>query len=117
MKKVIALILVAVVMISAIAVTAYSAGANVGYYVRNTHGTRYYPAAMVVVGIEEVGNGTDEVAIKGCNGNVFKFFSDAGDWFEGAIVAVIMDNNGTVKVQDDAVIAAGYAGYGNPDTW
>lgn len=53
----------------------------------------------------------DTVKILMQNGNVFRFTADDGDWFEGDLVAVIMDDNGTEEIEDDKIIQVKYSGW------
>ena len=53
----------------------------------------------------------DTVKILMQNGNVFEFTAEDGDWFEGDLAAVIMDNNGTEEIEDDKIIQVKYSGW------
>lgn len=52
----------------------------------------------------------DIVTVTCGNGNVFNFYSDAGDWSCGDLCSLIVFDNGTEAVNDDVVLSVRYGG-------
>lgn len=66
-----------------------------------------YPSCGVVT---EIWEDEDIVVYTELNGNRFGFYG-VEDWVLGDIVATVMDDNGTPKVNDDAILFARYCGH------
>lgn len=64
-----------------------------------------YPSCGIVTEIEN-----DVVIYTEFNGNRFGFYG-VEDWVLGDIVATVMDDNGTPKVNDDVILFARYCGH------
>ena len=73
----------------------------------------YYPHMGVVTSCKKVKNrGYYKVSFRDGAGRKWSWFDDNSDtWQKGDFVAVIMYDNGTKTVYDDAVIDARYVGY------
>ena len=69
-----------------------------------------YPQTFIATKVEWVSEETQLVTIESVTGFVYQFYSDAGDWTPGDLVACIMDRNGTPEITDDVVIDANYSG-------
>ena len=63
-----------------------------------------YPQAMTVVSVED-----DIVTMETSTGHLFQMYG-ADDWEVGDLAAVMLFDNGTERIEDDAIIAARYAG-------
>ena len=68
---------------------------------------KFYPDAGVVT---KVDHKTDTVEVTMLNGNIFAFYGSE-DWWNGDIVAMILSDNGTETVIDDAIINVKYSGH------
>lgn len=89
--------------------TLYTFTDNTGYYTEND--SSLYPMTGIVTDIEYIdAEDADEVTITCTNGNVFSWYTDAGDYTKGDLISCIMDSKGTNKIEDDEVIMARYAG-------
>lgn len=64
-----------------------------------------YPQAFVIGDIED-----DTLILIDYNGNEW-LWEGAEDYDIGDIIAAIMDNNNTITIYDDTIIALRYAGY------
>lgn len=65
-----------------------------------------YPLSTVI----ECVNG-NEITAKDFNGNLWTFTDNAGDWFKGDICSLIMHDNYTDTIYDDAIIKVQYSGF------
>lgn len=81
----------------------------------------YYPATFIIT--EAGWDAQRELQIltaEDCMGNVWEWYSDAGDWTEGDLVACIMYDMETEYIYDDIIIDADYVGipewYTDPST-
>lgn len=64
-----------------------------------------YPKTAMVFDVDE-----DLVSCKDYCGNVWQFYSDAGDWKTGELVSLLMCDNGTRDISDDVILDVQYAG-------
>lgn len=83
----------------------------------------YYPATFIITGIApEPGSDTiDIITAEDATGHVWKWYSDAGDWAEGDLVAAIMYDMETPDyIYDDIMLDERYVGipewYSDPDS-
>lgn len=80
--------------------------------------------AVVIIGIVEANNFHSVIAMVTeideenslitttcASGNMFSFYDTNGDWCCGDLCSLIMYNNGTDIVYDDAVVGARYGGF------
>jgi len=70
-------------------------------------GAEIYPETAKVV---EVDYTTDLVTVETCTGFTF-VFEGCEDWFEGDGVSLLMDDNGTEFIVDDAILKAEYTAW------
>ena len=66
-----------------------------------------YPATAMVCRVDEE---NDLVYCKECNGVIWAF-SGVEDWMEKDLVSMIMDDNDTELIYDDIIIQVRYGGY------
>ena len=97
--------------------TLYTFTDGTGYYqeeneiseLSNINGL--YPLTGIVTEIEcDVEPEVDLVTITTANGNMFSWYTDAGDYEINDLVSCIMNSKGTKYVYDDEVLLAHYAG-------
>lgn len=96
MKKLIAIVIIAIVALSAIACGKPEAKKN-----------DFYPVTAVVV---SVWYDDDVVTVMDCNGFVWEFYGTEG-WQVGDTCSMIMDDNGTVEVEDDTIVTMQYSSF------
>lgn len=68
-----------------------------------------YPLSTIVVSIDK---GNDLVIVEDFNGNLWSF-KGTEDWQKGDICSLIMSDNGTETIIDDAIVKAKYDGFVN----
>ena len=68
---------------------------------------REYPLCGKVVEVNEEEN---YFCVEDFNGNIWEI-SDSEDWMVGDFCAMIMDNQGTPRIQDDIIKQCRYCGY------
>lgn len=68
-----------------------------------------YPLTGIVTEIEHMED-TDLVTMTCANGNMFSWYTDAGDYEVNDLASCIMNSNGTDEVYDDEIIDAHYVG-------
>lgn len=99
--------------------TTYADGT--GYYteksteksvITETVGENLYPMTGLVTKVTtDADESNDTVTIICCNGNVFEFYAPHSDcWDVFDLAACIVDNNGTIYVDDDKILSALYVG-------
>lgn len=97
--------------------TLYTFTDGTGYYqeeseipqLSNVNGL--YPLTGIVTEIEcDVEPEVNLVTITTANGNMFSWYTDAGDYEINDLASCIMDSKGTKYVTDDEVLLAHYAG-------
>lgn len=67
--------------------------------------TDEYPSTMLVVCTDRV---TDEVTLQDSTGHLW-VFNGVEDWMPGDCASVIMNNNGTAEIVDDAIVKVRYS--------
>lgn len=95
--------------------TLYGFSDGTGYYTEDIEGIstldNLYPLTGIVTEIEyDVEPEVDLVTITCSNGNMFSWYTDAGDYEINDLASCIMDSKGTKYVDDDEVLLAHYAG-------
>lgn len=81
----------------------------------------YYPATFIITEAGWDAEGKLQIlTAEDCMGNVWEWYSDAGDYTEGDLVACIMYDMETECIYDDIIIDADYVGipewYTDPST-
>jgi hypothetical protein len=71
-----------------------------------TYNQHIYPLSTVVESV----NG-NEVTTKDFNGNLWTFTDNTEDWIKGDICSLIMHDNYTDTIYDDAIIKVQYSGF------
>ncbi|MBO7734032.1 MAG: hypothetical protein J6S67_15825 [Methanobrevibacter sp.] len=67
-----------------------------------------YPQTAVVTDVKR----NDTITVKTFTGFEYSFSDEDGDWFEGDICAMIMDDNGTEDdITDDIILTERYTGW------
>lgn len=52
----------------------------------------------------------DIVTVTDANGESWQFYG-CDDYFDGDLISIVMDNNGTLSKKDDFVVSTSFAGY------
>jgi hypothetical protein len=99
MKKIVMMMLVAIISVGSVTACHYCT--------RWFNETEIYSLTTVVV---DVDYDNDIVTCEDFNGNHWDFFG-CEDWIEGDIASMVMYKNGTWFIYDDEIIAVNYCGW------